>query len=209
MKSSGSPASSTWPEVSSGNSQISDGVKNIAIAQKLAGVSIPVFGGCDRNLQQKVTLSSFFFKEDGLSGHQKRYLKDLDIQGFELEKEHAVDFLIRSAIKHKDELMVVMIGALTNIACAMIKSEHFEDNVGSLICLVGNILGLGQMNEGVAEYNIHTDPEAAHLVFKALPHKLVVIPYESVISVSEYTVRVRRVRLSKFSSRTGARKGGS
>jgi len=44
------------------------------------------------------------------------------------------------------------------------------------------------MNNGVAEYNTHTDPEAAHLVFKALPHKLIVIPYESVISVSDYTV---------------------
>ena len=46
------------------------------------------------------------------------------------------------------------------------------------------------MNNGVAEYNMHTDPEAAHLVFKALPPKLVVIPYESVISVSDYIVLI-------------------
>ena len=44
------------------------------------------------------------------------------------------------------------------------------------------------MNNGVAEYNVHTDPEAAHLVFKVLAKKLIVIPYEGVISVSDFTV---------------------
>lgn len=77
---------------------------------------------------------------------------------------------------------------MTNIACSMMKSETFENNVGLIISLCGNILGLGFMNNGVAEYNVHTDPEAAHLVFKILAHKLVVIPYEGVISVSEFTV---------------------
>lgn len=70
----------------------------------------------------------------------------------------------------------------------MMKTEDFETNVGLLISLSGNILGLGFMNQGVAEYNVHTDPEAAHLVFKILANKLVVIPYEGVISVSEFTV---------------------
>lgn len=70
----------------------------------------------------------------------------------------------------------------------MMKAEDFETNVGLLISLSGNILGLGFMNNGVAEYNVHTDPEAAHLVFKVLANKLVVIPYEGVISVSEFTV---------------------
>jgi inosine-uridine nucleoside N-ribohydrolase len=45
------------------------------------------------------------------------------------------------------------------------------------------------MNNGVAEYNVHTDPEAAHLVFKVLSKKLIIIPYEGVISVSEFTVK--------------------
>lgn len=70
----------------------------------------------------------------------------------------------------------------------MMKTEDFENNIGLLISLCGNILGLGFMNNGVAEYNVHTDPEAAHLVMKVLANKLVVIPYEGVISVSEFTV---------------------
>lgn len=70
----------------------------------------------------------------------------------------------------------------------MMKTEDFENNIGLLISLCGNILGLGFMNNGVAEYNVHTDPEAAHLVIKVLANKLVVIPYEGVISVSEFTV---------------------
>lgn len=45
------------------------------------------------------------------------------------------------------------------------------------------------MNNGVAEYNVHTDPEAAHLVFKVMSKKLIIIPYEGVISVSEFTVK--------------------
>lgn len=96
--------------------------------------------------------------------------------------------MIESALKYKDELVIISLGALTNIACAMMKTADFEENIGLIIGLCGNILGLGFMNNGVAEYNVHTDPEAAHLVFKVLAKKLIVIPYEGVISVSEFTV---------------------
>ena len=44
------------------------------------------------------------------------------------------------------------------------------------------------MNNGVAEYNVYTDPEAAHLVLKVLHNKLVVIPFESVVSIDHETV---------------------
>ena len=42
------------------------------------------------------------------------------------DEGHAVDFLIESSEKYKDDLRVICIGPLTNIACAMIKSTHFE-----------------------------------------------------------------------------------
>jgi inosine-uridine nucleoside N-ribohydrolase len=38
--------------------------------------------------------------------------------------------LIESADKYGDDLVVICLGALTNIACAMIKSEVFEEKVG-------------------------------------------------------------------------------
>ena len=58
--------------------------------------------------------------------------------------------------------------------------------------MTGNILGLGCVNKGTAEYNMYTDPEAAHLginfisnlVFKVLFEKLVIIPYESMVTLS-------------------------
>ncbi|CAD8056403.1 unnamed protein product [Paramecium sonneborni] len=171
-----------------GNSFIDDGIKNITIVQKIAGVTIPIYKGCDRNLKQQITLSSKFFGDDGMSGHQEKYLKELNITQYPLQKEHAVDFMIESALKYKDELIIISLGALTNIACAMMKTADFEENIGLIIGLCGNILGLGFMNNGVAEYNVHTDPEAAHLVFKVLAKKLIVIPYEGVISVSEFTI---------------------
>ncbi|CAK88242.1 unnamed protein product (macronuclear) [Paramecium tetraurelia] len=171
-----------------GNSQIEDGIKNITIVQKIAGVNIPIYKGCDRNLKQKITLSSKFFGDDGLSGHQEKYLKELNIQQYQLQQQHAVDFLIESALKYKEDLVIICLGALTNVACAMMKTAEFEENIGLVIGLCGNVLGLGFMNDGVAEYNVHTDPEAAHLVFKVLAKKLIVIPYEAVISVSEFTI---------------------
>ncbi|CAD8141588.1 unnamed protein product [Paramecium pentaurelia] len=171
-----------------GNSQIDDGIKNITIVQKIAGINVPIYKGCDRNLKQKITLSSKFFGDDGLSGHQEKYLKELNISQYPLQPQHAVDFLIESAVKYKEELIIICLGALTNVACAMMKTADFEENIGLVIGLCGNILGLGFMNDGVAEYNVHTDPEAAHLVFKVLAKKLIVIPYEGVISVSEFTI---------------------
>lgn len=96
--------------------------------------------------------------------------------------------MIESALKYKEDLVIICLGALTNVACAMMKTAEFEENIGLVIGLCGNVLGLGFMNDGVAEYNVHTDPEAAHLVFKVLAKKLIVIPYEAVISVSEFTI---------------------
>lgn len=83
----------------SGNSVTSDGVKNVKIVQHMAGVSVPIYVGCDRNLKHKLTLSSGYFHQDGLCGHQQKYLDLFGITDFTAQPIHAVQFLVESAAK--------------------------------------------------------------------------------------------------------------
>lgn len=69
----------------------------------------------------------------------------------------AVDFLVDSARRLRENLTVVAIGPLTNLAAAFEKDEQAFEK--SNIVIMG-----GDFTRRVAESNIFTDPESAHRV---------------------------------------------
>lgn len=92
----------------------------------------------------------------------------------------ACNALIREALKHskEDPLYVVAIGALTNIASALIKEPKIKDKV-RLVILGGTALHL--QGKGINEFNINGDVPAAQVVFKNVEH-LTMIPALGVCS---------------------------
>lgn len=94
---------------------------------------------------------------DGLGG-----LPFPDPKG-EIEKEHAVDFIVRTIMSAKEPIDWVTIGPLTNAALAIRKEPRICDRVRMLTMMAGGVdSGNTRM---MSEFNVFADPEAARIVF--------------------------------------------
>jgi purine nucleosidase len=86
-----------------------------------------------------------------------------------IQSEHAVHALVRLANENPGELTLVAIGPLTNLAVALTLDPDLPKKYKELIVMGGAIYGKGNTETITAEFNIQTDPEAAHMVFSAWP----------------------------------------
>jgi purine nucleosidase len=82
------------------------------------------------------------------------------------EAEHATLALIRLAAQYPEELTLLTLGPLTNVALAIHLEPHFLKNLKRLVVMGGAIDGRGNTTPPT-EFNIGVDPEAAKIVFEA------------------------------------------
>ena len=75
-------------------------------------------------------------------------------------EKHAVDLIISTVMNARKEVTVVPIGALTNVAAAVIKEPKIIDKAN--LAVMG-----GYVSKPLAEHNIRCDPEAAKIVFES------------------------------------------
>lgn len=84
-----------------------------------------------------------------------------------IETEHGVNALIRLANKHPDELTLVGIGPLTNIALATRLDPDLPTKYKKLIVMGGAIRATGNNRHNPSvEFNAYMDPEAMAIVFE-------------------------------------------
>lgn len=125
----------------------------------------PIFAGCDRSL---LGLGS----TDATHVHGGDGLGD---SGFPpsarpVQAEHAALALIRLASQAPGELTLVAIGPLTNVALATRLDPQLPGKFKRLVVMGGAIRGTGNIaGWPTTEFNAHTDPEAAAIVFDAWP----------------------------------------
>lgn len=113
-------------------------------------------------------------------------ISEADSHGLELpippttltaQSRHAVEWLIETYRSATDEITLVPVGPLTNIALAVKLDPHFVDRVPELV-----IMGGGHEisnTTSAAEFNIWVDPEAADVVFQAGFEKITLVPLEA------------------------------
>ncbi|HRQ23064.1 MAG TPA: nucleoside hydrolase, partial [Anaerolineales bacterium] len=77
---------------------------------------------------------------------------------------HAIDFLIEKVLAEPNEISIFPIGPLTNIALAIRKEPRITKAVKQLVIMGGAVRQGGNITP-LAEFNIHEDPHAAHVVF--------------------------------------------
>ncbi|XP_054876213.1 inosine-uridine preferring nucleoside hydrolase isoform X2 [Poeciliopsis prolifica] len=123
---------------------------------------IPVFQGSAGPL---VGLSSPFsdhFGGDGLGD----VIEDKDPQWKEkIQQEHAVDAMIRLASKYENQVSLVALGPLTNLALAVRLDPRFPQKLRELFIMGGNMEGKGNATV-CAEFNFAMDPESAYIVLE-------------------------------------------
>ena len=78
--------------------------------------------------------------------------------------QHAIDYLIERFLAEPGELSLFTIGPLSNVALAIRKEPRFASAIKEMVIMGGAIREGGNIT-AQAEFNIYTDPHAAHIVF--------------------------------------------
>lgn len=85
----------------------------------------------------------------------------------------ATDVLVELARRHRERLLVIALGPLTNLALALDRDADALRAIGRLVAMGGAVDVAGNVTPD-AEFNMHVDPDAAARVFDAgLPLDLI------------------------------------
>lgn len=154
-----------------GNVGFEQQTKNALMTLSVAGVlgDYPVYLGCRRPMVRE-WVSAENVHGDGVGG------LSMNFEGVSAEAEHGVDALLRITGERPNEVSVVAIGPLTNIAMAVVKDPTFPERVKHLYIMGGSNNARGNIT-AAAEFNFYVDPDAAKIVFQA-GFDITVVPWE-------------------------------
>lgn len=147
----------------------------LKILDALDAEEIPVFAGAKSGLVENSPNASFVHGEDGLgdAGIPQSQRK--------AEKEPAALALIRLANTHPNELELIAIGPLTNLALALRLDPALPSRYKRLVIMGGAYFAQGNTPNHPAEFNIFADPDAAAVVFENWPG-ITMISWEATVA---------------------------
>lgn len=131
---------------------------------------VPVYEGANCPLVNPIGGACHYHGKDGLGEVTHLY----PLQRWKgIEKEHAVTAMIRLARDYPNQVTLLAVGPLTNLALAARLDPEFPSLLKDVIIMGGNVQGRG--NSGIAaEFNFHADPESAHIVLQEYKKPLLV-----------------------------------
>ena len=134
----------------------------LKILEFLGASDVPVAAGAAKPIRRNAIDSSYFHGKTGLG---EAVLPEPKLA---LDSRTAVQLITDKVDELGDELTLVPIGPLTNIASAFLAKPEIVEQISGLVIMGGAFnltpYGHGNMN-AVAEFNIWHDPEAAKIVF--------------------------------------------
>jgi len=143
-----------------GNVTLPKATRNALSVLEMANAShLPVAQGCSLPLVKAPHKSGEAVH--GSSGMGKSNLPEPINKPLET---HAIDYLIERFLAEPDQLSLFAIGPLTNVALAIRKEPRIVNAMRELVIMGGAIRSGGNVSP-LAEFNIHEDPHAAHVVF--------------------------------------------
>ncbi|HEX9012625.1 MAG TPA: nucleoside hydrolase [Anaerolineaceae bacterium] len=142
----------------SGNVPVDRTTANACKVLDAAGCGVPVYRGCSRAIAARHGHAEHVHGEDGLGDC------GLPPSSRAVSGEHAVNALVRLGNENPGELTLVAIGPLTNIALATLLDPELPGKYRNLVLMGGAIHGRGNTTPS-AEFNMHSDHEAAAVVF--------------------------------------------
>lgn len=141
-----------------GNVTLEKVIRNTLIVVERSGRKVPVLPGAARPLFGTWRTSELVHGNDGMAD---MFPDPASKPG----EEHAVDFLIRTAMQSPQPVEWLTQGPLTNIALALTREPRLEERVRSMVMMAGGITA-GNTTPA-AEFNVAVDPEAAEIVFRS------------------------------------------
>src|SRR5438046_5826113 len=127
---------------------------------EIAGrTDIPVAPGAKAPLMRRLVSAAYAHGENGLGGavFPEPNLKPVT--------EPAAEFIRHIVRKYPNEVTLITIGPLTNVATALNADAELAGMIKNLVMMGGSLAG-GHITPA-AEFNIYVDPEAARIVFQS------------------------------------------
>lgn len=158
-----------------GNVGLQHTTQNACLILDIMDASTPVYAGAAGPLLQRMTEdASTVHGGDGLgnSGYSPSCRA--------VEHMHGVNALSALATAAPEQLTLVTIGPLTNVALATRLDPELPYKYAGLIVMGGAIRSMGNTSNPSAEFNIYADPEAAAIVFESWP-SLQLVSWETTI----------------------------
>jgi inosine-uridine nucleoside N-ribohydrolase len=153
-----------------GNRSQQQAVADLLRFLEIAGrEKLPVFAGANQPLVHEVS-------EYAVKSHGEWYLNgppEIPPGGFaakSVESQSAMDFLIRTCERYSQQVSIIALGPLTNLAMAMRQDRDFAGRVKKLYIMGGAIASLPDGGGNItpnAEFNFWVDPEAASIVLRS------------------------------------------
>lgn len=142
-----------------GNVGLENTLPNTLNVLALAGrTDVPVYKGAEKPLARPLVTAPHVHGLNGLGG------VELDPSPRKAESEPAWDGLYNAAIQYEN-LVLVAVGPLTNVAKAFIKYRDLPKRLSKVVIMGGAAVGGNRTPS--AEFNVITDPEAADVVFNS------------------------------------------
>jgi inosine-uridine nucleoside N-ribohydrolase len=156
---------------------LENALKLVSLADRC---DIPVAGGAKHPLNQKLITAEYWHGQNGLADIK------LPEPKCKADARFGPDLIIELAHKYPQEITLIPIGPLTNIALAVSKDPSIAKLIKAVVLMGGSISG-GNV-DGAAEANIYNDPEAAAIVFNAGWNSLTMVGSD----IGERTVLTRK-----------------
>src|SRR5213076_68963 len=128
---------------------------------EIAGrTDIPVAAGAKAPLMRRLVSAAYAHGENGLGGAVFPEPKIKQVA------EPAAEFIRHIVRKYPNEVTLITIGPLTNVATALNADPELAGMIKNLVMMGGSLSG-GNITPA-AEFNVYVDPEAARIVFQSV-----------------------------------------
>lgn len=170
-----------------GNVPVALTSRNIRVICELCDrTDMKVYAGADKPLSRALVTAEHVHGKTGLDG------PELPEPVMAMQEQHAVDFIIETLRQEPaGTVTLCTLGALTNIAMALLKAPDIASRVQELVMMGGGCFEGGNITPA-AEFNIYVDPQAAEIVLKSgIP--IVVMPLDVTHQLLTTKARVARI----------------
>ena len=155
----------------SGNMSVKQGSINARYTVELCKKDVPVYVGADAPLVKKREHADWFHGPDGMGNMNYPAPK------LQETNEDFIEVLNNHINQHPDEITLVTLGPLTNVANFIKKYPDSFLKLKNIVIMGGASNTVGNVTPA-AEYNIWCDPEAADIVFKSKHHDIAMVGWE-------------------------------
>ena len=150
-----------------GNTSVDQVAQNVLYICDQLNENIPVFIGAEKPKSRTLKSSDFIHGKDGLGD------LEIDNHGREPSMISAIDGLRYCVQRYPQEITVVTLGPMTNLAEAIQAYPELEDQIGTILIMGGTYQMPGNITP-VAEYNFWADPESAQYCLRLSTDKKIV-----------------------------------